>query len=81
MKERSIINSTNFDKIFKDKEDILEDMATALTRDKKEKYKNKITCDKKNPKNLRYIITMPNDKTIKIEDTYTKKNIIINLKK
>ena len=81
MNNRSIINSDTFEKIFKDNEDILANMAASLTKNKINKYKNNITSNKNNPKELRYIITMPNDELIEIKDTYTKKNIIINLKK
>lgn len=81
MNNRPIINSDTFEKIFEDKEDILADMAAALTRNKKIKFKNKITCNKNNPKKLRYIITMSNDKRIEIKDTYSKDNIVIILKK
>ena len=81
MNNRPIINSDTFEKIFKDKEDILADMAAALTRNKKSKFKNKINCKKNNPKKLRYIITMSNDERIEIKDTYSKDNIVIILKK
>lgn len=81
MNKRAIINSDTFDNIFKNKENLLAEMAASLTKEKKNKYQNQITSNKKNPKNLRYIITMPDDETVKIKDTHNKKNIIINLKK
>ena len=81
MNNRPIINSDTFEKIFEDKEDILADMAAPLTRNKKSKFKNKITSNKNNPTKLTYIITMSNDERIEIKDTYSKDNIIIILKK
>ncbi len=81
MKERPTINSDTFNEIFKDNEEILVDMAASLTRNKKSKFKNKITCNKNNPKNLRYIITMPSDEIIEIKDTLDKNNMIIFLKR
>ena len=75
MNNRPLINSDTFENIFKDKED----MARSLTRNHKNKYKNKITSDKNNPNNLRYIISMPNDYTIIIKDTKNNNNTIISL--
>ena len=81
MNKRATINSNTFEKIFNNKENLLSEMATSLTKEKTNIYQNQITSNKNNPKKLRYIITMPNDETIIIKDTYKKENIIINLKK
>ena len=81
MNKRATINSDTFEKIFNNKENLLSEMATSLTKEKTNIYQNQITSNKNNPQKLRYIITMPNDETIIIKDTYKKENIIINLKK
>ncbi len=79
MKERPTINSDTFEKIFINKEKDLELMASSLTKENINKYKNNITS---NPNHkLKYLITMPNDNTLTITNTETNEKININLKK
>ena len=78
---RQTINSDTFSKIFADKEDLLANMATSLTRLSYSTFKNNITCNLSNPNNLDYIISMPDDNTIKLINTKTNKKIIYKLKK
>ena len=79
MNNRPTINSDTFENIFKNKEELLEDMVKSLTRENNNKFKNRITSDKNNPNNLRYIISMIDDNTINIIDTKTNNNTIIHL--
>lgn len=78
---RAIINSDSFKKIFDNKETLLAQMASSLTKIEYNNFKDNITCNIKNPYNLDYIISMPDDDTIKIVNTKTREKFIINLKK
>lgn len=79
--KRSTINSNTFLNIFKDKEDLLARLASSLTRNDYEIFKNNITSDDNNPKKFEYIIKMPNDNTIKLINTKTKEIKIFKLDK
>ena len=74
-----LINSK--EDIFKDKEDLLARLASSLTRNDYEIFKNNITSDDNNPKKFEYIIKMPNDNTIKLINTKTKEIKIFKLDK
>ncbi|MBQ6494871.1 MAG: hypothetical protein IJI49_02590 [Bacilli bacterium] len=81
MKSRQTINSDNFETIFINKEDILSEMASSLTKENINIYINNITSNKNNPNKLKYIITMPKDNIIVIKNTKNNKERIINLTK
>ncbi len=81
MKERPTINSDTFSKIFKNKKDLLAQLASSLTHKNINTYLNNITTDITNKEKLKYIITMPNDNTIIITNTINNKETIINLNK
>ena len=81
MKTRQTINSDSFQTIFKNKPNLLAQLASSLTRKDINIYLNNITADINNKDKLQYIVTMPKDKIILIKDTYNNKEITINLKK
>ena len=60
------INNKTFSIIFSDKEELLEELASSLTRENRKLFKNNITCNVNNPENKDYIISMPDNNTIKI---------------
>ena len=78
---RATINSDTFEKVFKDKEELLGQMISSLTRLDYNKFKNNITCNKKNISKVDYFVEMQNDNVIVVTNTKTKEIIVINLKK
>ena len=81
MNQRQTINSDNFNNIFKNKNNIIEELASKLTKINIQNFHNNITTDTKNKKKLQYIIEMPNDNTFIITNTKNNTKTIINLKK
>ncbi len=81
MKTRQTINSDSFQTIFKNKPNLLAQLASSLTHKDINIYLNNITANINNDDKLQYVVTMPKDKIILIKDTYNNKEITINLKK
>ena len=75
------INKNTFNKIFINKEDLLAQMISSLTRINIKEFKNNITSNINNPKNYKYIVTMKDNNTFKLINTKTNKIKKINLKK
>lgn len=81
MKNRPVINADTFERIFSDNEDVLAKMAASISKLKYEDLENNITCNVNNYKNVRYIMTMPDDDLFVIKDLKENDDILIYLKK
>ena len=64
-----------------DKEDLLEELASSLTREDIKLFRNNITCNISNPNNMDYVISMPDNNTIKIVNVKLNKARVFKLEK